>query len=111
VGGWAIEPSATATYGVAGEVTGLTYWAVNETRQYNTMFQLTNMTATAFGTTVMNMTYNYTAGQNNGRITSSVDGWLSETVNYSYDALNRLSGATATNNAGGRRSRTMDSGI
>ena len=35
---------------------------------------------------------------NNGRITSSVDGYLSnETVNYTYDALNRLTAAAATN--------------
>ena len=96
------SPSATATYGVAGEVQGLTYWAVNETRQYNSMFQMTRMTATAFGTTVMDMQYNYTTGQNNGRIASSVDGYLNETVNYTYDALNRLSGAAATNGAWGQ---------
>jgi RHS repeat-associated protein len=96
------QPSATATYGVAGEIQQLTYWAVTENRQYNTMFQLTNQTATALGSTVLNMTYNYTAGQNNGRITSGVDGVLGETVNYGYDALNRLSSATATNGAWGQ---------
>jgi RHS repeat-associated protein len=96
------QPSATATYGIAGEVTGLTYWAVAENRSYNNMFQLTRMTANAFGTTVMDMQYNYTSGQNNGRISSSVDGYLSETVNYAYDALNRLSSATATNGAWGQ---------
>ena len=51
---------------------------------------------------VMDMRYNYTAGANNGRITSSVDGIIGETVNYSYDSLNRLSSALATNNAWGQ---------
>ena len=45
----------------------------------------------------MDMTYNYAAGQNNGRITSAVDGMAGETVNYRYDAVNRLASATATN--------------
>ena len=97
------SPSATVTYGNAGQVLGMTYWAVNETRQYNSLLQMTSMTATAFGTTVMDNQYNFTAGQKNGRITSSVDGFLSnETVNYTYDALNRLSSATATNSAWGQ---------
>jgi RHS repeat-associated protein len=94
------SPSATVTYGNAGQVLGMSYWAVSETRQYNSLLQMTRMTANAFGTTVMDNQYLYTAGQNNGRITSSVDGYLSnETVNYTYDALNRLTGAAATNGA------------
>jgi RHS repeat-associated protein len=53
-------------------------------------------------TTELDMQYNFTAGANNGRITSSVDGVLGETVNYSYDSLNRLSLAQATNNVWGQ---------
>ena len=37
---------ATASYGIAGEVLSLTYDNFSETRQYNSMFQLTRMTAT-----------------------------------------------------------------
>jgi YD repeat-containing protein len=42
------------------------------------------------------MTYNYPATQNNGRIASSVDGVAGQTVSYTYDALNRLVGASAS---------------
>jgi YD repeat-containing protein len=48
----------------------------------------------------MDMEYVYTAGANNGRITSSIDHVLNETVNYTYDTLNRLTRAE-TAGAGG----------
>jgi hypothetical protein len=35
----------------------------------------------------MNMTYNYSATQNNGQITSSKDAINGETITYQYDAL------------------------
>src|ERR1035441_5288640 len=38
---------------------------------------------------------NYSATQNNGRITSSNDYVTTENVTYTYDALNRLTGASA----------------
>jgi RHS repeat-associated protein len=40
------------------------------------------------------MTYNYSATQNNGRISSSVDGITGESTSYTYDALNRLMAAS-----------------
>jgi YD repeat-containing protein len=40
------------------------------------------------------MTYNYSSTQNSGRITSSVDGVTGENTTYTYDALNRLTGAS-----------------
>jgi hypothetical protein len=40
------------------------------------------------------MQYDYPSGTNNGRITQSIDGVANETVNYGYDALNRLSGVS-----------------
>jgi hypothetical protein len=39
---------------------------------------------------VLDMQCNYTPGQNSGRVASSTDGILGETVTYSYDPLNRL---------------------
>ncbi len=45
----------------------------------------------------MSMTYNYSATQNNGQITSSVDGVTGETVTYQYDALKRLASASGKN--------------
>jgi YD repeat-containing protein len=53
----------------------------------------TSVGAPATGT-MMDMSYRYTAGQNNGRITQAYDGVLNQTTNYTYDALNRLSTAS-----------------
>ena len=88
------------------------YYSVDhysETRTYNPMLQLTRatVTGTSFSTqytsgTAMDMQYIYTAGQNNGRIVQSVDGVAGETVNYTYDALNRLATAGATNGTWGQ---------
>jgi RHS repeat-associated protein len=50
----------------------------------------------------MDMQYVYTAGANNGRIAQTIDGVANETVSYTYDALNRLSGAGATNGSWGQ---------
>jgi RHS repeat-associated protein len=44
----------------------------------------------------MDMQYNYTAGQNNGRIASSQDYTSGETVQYAYDGLLRLASAQTT---------------
>jgi hypothetical protein len=52
---------------------------VNETRTYNSLLQLTRMTATN-GSTLMDMQYNYSATQNNGRIASSNDYVTGENV-------------------------------
>jgi RHS repeat-associated protein len=100
--------SASATYGTAGEMDSLSYAGypnygrVNETLTYNSMWQLTGMSANTGATTVMSVQYGYTAGHNNGRISNSVDGVLGQTVNYTYDSLNRLATAQATNGAWGQ---------
>ena len=75
------------TYNAAGQLAQIDWnWiGTVESRQYNTMGQLTNITAG-----YMNLTYNYTAGQNNGKIASQTDGFSGETVTYAYDTLNRL---------------------
>src|SRR6516164_576024 len=87
---------ATASYDSgSGLMTGLSYFGFAETRTFNSLLQMTRQTVTNVGTTVMDMQYNFAAGANNGRITSSVDNMNSETVNYAYDALNRLANATA----------------
>jgi RHS repeat-associated protein len=100
---------AAAGYNWAGQMTALNYDSFAETRTYDpVMMQLTRITTVQGASTVMDMTYKYTAGQNNGRISQSVDGVLNETVNYTYDPLNRLLTAQATNNAWGN-SYTYDS--
>src|SRR5208282_5904715 len=56
----------------------------------NNLMQLTNQSVPY----TLNMTYNYSATQNNGQINSSVDGITGENTTYSYDALNRLTNAS-----------------
>ena len=57
-----------------------------ESRPYNDMLQLTRI----WSGVGVDMEYTYPAGTNNGRITQSIDHVANETVNYTYDALNRL---------------------
>jgi len=78
---------------------GATYNAANQplfdgtaTRTYNSLNQITSIAASG-----MSMTYNYSSTQNNGQITSSVDGMTGETVTYQYDALKRLLSASGKN--------------
>ena len=48
----------------------------------------------------VNMTYNSSATQNNGRIVSSSDAVTGENVSYTYDSLNRLIAAATTGTGG-----------
>jgi RHS repeat-associated protein len=66
----------------------------NETRQYNSMFQLTQITVPG----VLNMQYVFSATQNNGKITSQTDLLSGEVVQYTYDSLNRLATAQTADN-------------
>jgi RHS repeat-associated protein len=105
-------------YNFAGQLTTLNYndlsitgtvylpgWLQTETRTYNNMLQLTrivNSPNSAYGAdgVALNMTYNFSAAQNNGRILSSVDGVTGENVSYTYDSLNRLIAASTSGTAG-----------
>jgi RHS repeat-associated protein len=74
--------SGGATYNDAGQL-----WTFNGvTRSYNSLGQVTRMTAPG----TMDVEYRYTAGQNNGRIASVKDYITGEDVSYQYDSLNRL---------------------
>ena len=83
------------SYGVAGQITSMSYDGVQETRAYNDSLQMTRLTATRTEIpgqtrTLMDMEYRFSTSQNNGRIESSKD-WVSgEDISYSYDELNRL---------------------
>jgi RHS repeat-associated protein len=97
------QPAAvTATYTGIGQLSTLNYGGQYETRGYNSLLQLTSMVTGGVSGTLLSMQYNYTAGQNNGRVAQTVDGVLGETVNYTYDMWNRLSSATATNGNWGK---------
>jgi len=84
------QPFASATYTTAGQLFQLSYGGTTETRTYNNLLQLTNQSVPGY----LNMTYTYASGQNNGRTIGSVDGITGENTTYSYDALNRLTGAS-----------------
>jgi RHS repeat-associated protein len=88
------------SYGAAGQITGLDYFGMSETRTYNSLLQMTRQTVTQGAGTVLDMEYVFTAGANDGRITSSVDHVLGETVNYTYDSLQRLSRAETAGTGG-----------
>jgi RHS repeat-associated protein len=97
------QSMATATLGPAGQLTALSYdlfangVGINETIGYNNLLQPTRMTAIAQygGQTYMDVLYNFSPTQNNGRIVGSTDNVTGENVSYTYDALNRLSTASA----------------
>jgi YD repeat-containing protein len=80
--------SGGATYNDAGQL-----WTFNGvTRSYNSLGQVTRMTAPG----TMDVEYRYTAGKNNGRIASVKDYITGEDVSYEYDRLNRLVHAETT---------------
>jgi RHS repeat-associated protein len=80
---------SNVTYNAANQLLGLNYLGIAETRQYNNLNQMTNLTAGS----LINITYTYPAGANNGKISQqAVSG---ETVTYQYDSLNRLLSATS----------------
>jgi RHS repeat-associated protein len=102
--GWGGQQSmASATLGPAGQLTALSYFlysnymGINEAISYNNLLQPTRMTAKDqnSGQTYMDVLYHFSSTQNNGRIVSSTDNVTSENVSYTYDALNRLSTASA----------------
>jgi len=88
------------TYGPADELTQMKYYYASgfyyaETRSYNNLLQLTNITANSpYAYTGVNLTYNYSSSQNNGQITSQQDAISGVTVNYSYDPLGELTAAS-----------------
>jgi RHS repeat-associated protein len=72
-------------YNAAGQMTVMG----TESRIYNSMGQLTSVSAPG-----LNITYTYPIpGQNNGKITSQTDNLSGEQVTYLYDSLNRLTSA------------------
>ena len=78
---------SNVTYNAANQLLTMNYDGLAETRTYNTLNQLTNITA---GTSE-NLTYSYpTTGTNNGKVSSMYNAISGETVTYTYDSLNRL---------------------
>src|SRR5258708_27727559 len=96
------------TYGVANEVQQMTSGygtgVSSETHTYNSMFQLTRLQVGS----ALDISYAYSATQNNGKITSQTDNNSSEQVLYAYDALNRLISAQTAGTGGWGQSYTYD---
>jgi YD repeat-containing protein len=80
-------------YGPANELTSITYNGVGtETRQYNSMLQLTSISGMG-----QNVTYTFPAGgANAGKIDSQRDNISGEADSYLYDSLNRLTSAAGS---------------
>ena len=77
------------SYGPSNELLAVTYNSIAETRTYNTLLQLTAVTAT-LGVNYVNMQYNYPApGSNNGKACLATDLVTGEQIAYGYDSLNR----------------------
>jgi RHS repeat-associated protein len=77
---------SNVSYNAANQLLTVKYPAANETRTYNVLDQLTNVTAGSGE----NLTYNYPTGTNNGQISSMSNAVSGETITYTYDSLNRL---------------------
>jgi YD repeat-containing protein len=90
------------TYDPANRLLSISGNALNETREYNTMGQLTQIVSSASGGSSLSINYNYSSNQNNGKITSQTDNLSGEQVVYAYDALNRLASAAATSGSWGQ---------
>ena len=97
--------ASAAAYNAASQLTSLTFgpggntpWI--ETRQYNTLGQMTRMTISS----VIDYQYTFPTSTNNGRITKVKDWITGEEVNYTYDSLNRLLTAATTSTPNGVRS-------
>ena len=74
------------SYNAANQLLGMTFNGTAETRSYNVLNQLTNVTAGS----AENLTYSYPTGANNGKASSMYNAVSGETVTYTYDSLNRL---------------------
>jgi RHS repeat-associated protein len=87
------------------DVNGVTYNAANqlltmtgvlqESRQYNSLGQLTQLSASGGGASI-NYSYNFPTGTNNGKISSAYNAVTGETITYQYDSLNRLTSAAGS---------------
>ncbi|MBL8177792.1 MAG: hypothetical protein JNK48_24150 [Bryobacterales bacterium] len=73
-------------------MTSITHGGIAETRQYNALYQLTRITVAG----QMDLEYRYSATANNGQITQMKNWMTGEEVNYSYDAVGRLTAAATT---------------
>ncbi|HTT65468.1 MAG TPA: hypothetical protein VMG35_26645 [Bryobacteraceae bacterium] len=82
-------------YNAANQITNATFPVGARTWSYDSLQQLIGETATSGPTTLMNMTYAYNQGADNGQIASSTDAVTGEKITYQYDSLRRLISASS----------------
>jgi RHS repeat-associated protein len=73
---------------------------VTNSYTFNSLFQMTGQTVVRGSTTLQNLTYAYSATQNNGQLQSQTDALSGEIVVYQYDQLNRLTQAATPEEPG-----------
>ena len=88
------------TYNAANQILTIAGANYNETRTYNSLQQLTHLVES--GSQTLNVSYGYPSTANNGKLASQTDNLSGEQVVYTYDNLNRLATAAATNNSWGQ---------
>ena len=87
-----------ATYGPSNELLSMSGFVTARVAD----LQLDAAVDAALRMAGVNITYNYSSTQNNGKITSQTDNISGETVVYTYDSLNRLASAGATSSSWGQ---------
>ncbi len=97
------------TYGVAGQMLSLSGTVISETRVYNSNLQLVELTSGNTGQmgSAYHFKYNYSATQNDGRVSSITDVASGETITYQYDTLKRLISAAGSGDPTGAWSQTF----
>jgi hypothetical protein len=88
------------TNGAVGEVTPLTEGTTVETREYNTVGQMTRILASTSGSTVMDLRHDFAARADNGRIYQMRNIVSGETISYTYESLERRTAANSSLGAG-----------
>ena len=79
-------------YNAANQYLALSYFGASESRTYNSMNQLTQIDIPGS----LNVNYAFTAGSNNGQISSLTNNISGETVTYQYDSLKRMISASGS---------------
>jgi RHS repeat-associated protein len=85
----------SVAYNAASQMTNVCYFGYCDTRSYNSMGQLVEI-----ADPTVHYTYTYPAGANNGEISSQTNMFTGKTIRYTYDALDRLTGASSNQNWG-----------
>ena len=94
---------------MAGQMLSLSGTVISETRVYNSNLQLTELTSGNTGQmgSAYHFKYNYSATQNDGRVSSITDVASGETITYQYDTLKRLVSAAGSGDPTGAWSQTF----